>query len=301
MSEQSISGARVDEIFREVFRELKSRGSRGRPKDIFTAIEPRLNLTDYERALHKSGSVRWQTLVRWYSVDCTKAGYLEKSGGQWTLTPRGEEALRLPAGELIRSAQRAYREWKSQRDSEPGNGAELEELPDQSAARQAVYEQAVESASAGIEEHIENLSPYEFQDLVAELLRGMGYHVPHVAAPGPDGGVDLLAYRDPLGTSTPRIKVQVKHREQKANVKEVRELEGLLRKEGDIGLLVSSGGFTSDAEREVRSSSRHIEMMDLNRLIELWVEHYAKLRESGKQLLPLVTVHFLAPKEEQAQ
>jgi hypothetical protein len=30
--------------------------------------------------------------------------------------------------------------------------------------------------------------PYEFQDLVAELLRGMSYHVPHVAAPGPDGG-----------------------------------------------------------------------------------------------------------------
>jgi hypothetical protein len=38
---------------------------------------------------------------------------------------------------------------------------------------------------------------------------------------------------------------------QKITVKEVRELEGLLRKEGDIGLIVSSGGFTPDAEKEM--------------------------------------------------
>jgi predicted Mrr-cat superfamily restriction endonuclease len=39
--------------------------------------------------------------------------------------------------------------------------------------------------------------------------------------------------------------VQVKHRDQKVAAKDVRELEGLLRKEGDIGLIVSSAGFTS--------------------------------------------------------
>ncbi len=52
----------------------------------------------------------------------------------------------------------------------------------------------------------------------------MGYHVPFIAPPGRDGGVDAIAYKDPLGTVAPRIKVQVKHKEQKATVREVREL-----------------------------------------------------------------------------
>ena len=119
----------------------------------------------------------------------------------------------------------------------------------------------------------------------------MGYHVPFVAPPGRDGGIDIVAYKDPLGISTPRIKVQVKHRESKSSVREIRELEALLRKEGDIGLVVSSGGFTSEVEREVRASAKDIEIMDVDRLINLWQEHYDALRESGKGLLPLVRLH----------
>lgn len=45
------------------------------------------------------------------------------------------------------------------------------------------------------------------------------------------------------------------------NVKEVRELEGLLREDGMLGLIASSGGFNSVALQEIRSSSRHIETM----------------------------------------
>ncbi len=126
----------------------------------------------------------------------------------------------------------------------------------------------------------------------------MGYHVPFVAPPGRDGSIDIIAYKDPLGTSAPRIKVQVKHREQKLAVREVRELEGLLRKEGDIGLIVSSSGLTAEVEREIRASTKHIETMDLNRLIQLWQQHYDTIREPGKALLPLVRLYFLAPTEE---
>ena len=297
---ETITRDRVDEMFRVVFQGLAQMGGKARPKDLFEKIEPKLNLTEHERGTLKTGGVRWETLIRWYSVDCTKAGYLEKSGGYWILTPKGTTALKLPLGELIRSAQKLYREWKSQRDApEPPTGTDVVEVADtERVARQAAYEKAVETAREGIEALINSLGAYDFQNLVGELLRAMGYHVRHIASPGADGGVDLVAYRDPLGTTSPWIKVQVKHREQKASVKEVRELEGLLRKEGDIGLLVSSGGFTSEAEREVRGSHRHIESMDLDRLIALWIEHYNQLRESGRQLLPLATVHFLAPQEE---
>jgi restriction system protein len=249
---EKLSLDRIDEIMRAVFLQLKAMGGRARGRDVLAAIEPKLGLTEYEKEKTHTGAVRWDTHIRFYTTDCVKAGYLSKSEGNWILTAKGEKALKLPAGELIRTAAKEYRKYLK-------STAETTQIPEVEVERAATYEKAIETARAEIEEHINNLGPYDFQKLVSELLRAMGYHVPHVASPGPDGGIDILAYKDPLGTTAPRIKVQVKHRDQKIAAKDVRELEGLLRKEGDIGLIVSSGGFTSEAEREIRSSSKHIE------------------------------------------
>jgi predicted Mrr-cat superfamily restriction endonuclease len=57
-----------------------------------------------------------------------------------------------------------------------------------------------------LDEWAKSKNAYEFQDLAAALLRGMGYYTPFVAPTGKDGGVDIIAYRDPLGTVSPRIK-----------------------------------------------------------------------------------------------
>lgn len=287
---------RVGEMMKGVLTELKELGGQARLRDLLQRVEPRLNLTDYEKAtLPKSGLVRWETYVHFYSINCVKAGYIQKTGGKWVLTEQGAEALKLAPLEFIQSATRKYREWQSTRITSDDDDAADESV---TAVRQAAYEQAVEQAQREIEEHINNLDPYDFQKLVAELLTAMGYHVPYIAPPGRDGGIDVIAYKDPLGTSSPRISVQIKHRDQKTTVKDVRELEGLLRKPGDIGLLVSSGGFTSEVERETRASTKHIETMDLDRLIDLWQQHYDQVREPGKQLLPLVKLHFLAPAQE---
>lgn len=285
-----------------VLTELKDAGGQEKLKDLFERAEPKLNLNDYEKAAHaKSGYIRWRSIVHFYSIDCVKAGYLQKSSGRWILTPEGEKALKKPPAEFIKSAVQQYRAWKANRGSsqERAEADPADDEPEEDKlVRQTAYESAVEQARGEIEDHINSLGWYDFQKLVAELLVGMGYHVPFIAPPGRDGGVDAIAYKDPLGTVAPRIKVQVKHKEQKATVREVRELEALLRKDGDIGLIVSSGGFTSEVEREIRSSAKHIETMDLDRLIQLWQQHYDQIPEPGKALLPLVKLFFLTPPEE---
>jgi len=124
----------------------------------------------------------------------------------------------------------------------------------------------------------------------------MDYYTPFVAPRGKDGGVDIPAYRDPVGSVPPRLKVQVKHREQKVNVSEVRELMGLLAKEGDLGRIVSSGGFTPDAEAAIRSSAKNIEKIDLNDLIKKWDEHYDRMKDD-RRLMPVKRIAFLAPEE----
>jgi len=291
---------RIGEMMKVVLTELQNAGGQARLKDLLPKAEPKLNLTDYEREPYeKSGYIRWQSIVHFYSIDCVKAGYIQKSGGKWYLTPDGEKALQMPSDQFIKSATAKYRDWKISKAKSSGPIPEIEEESDEDkAVRQTAYDQAVEQAREEIERHINDMGPYDFQKLVEELLKAMGYYVPFNAKPGRDGGIDLAAYKDALGITPPRIKVQVKHRDQKMSVKEVRELEGLLRKEGDIGLIVSSGGFTSEVDREIRASIKHIETMDLDRLISLWQQHYGNVSEAGKSLLPLVKLYFLAPAEE---
>ena len=293
-----ITKERVGQMVKAVLQELQDAGGEARLRDIFAKVEPKLNLSEYEKESHaKSGYLRRRSVIHFYSIDCVKAGYLKKSGGRWYLTEEGRQALKKPAEDFISTAMAKYRAWKKAQPA-VAETDEVDEEETDKIVRQTAYEQAVAEARAEIESHINALGAYDFQKLVGELLMGMGYYVPFIASPGPDGGIDLVAHKDPLGTTAPRIKVQVKHRQHKVAAKEVRELEALLRKEGDIGLIVSSGGFTSDAERELRSSTRHIETMDLERLITLWQEHYEKMREQGKTLLPLVRLYFLAPPEE---
>jgi len=42
---------------------------------------------------------------------------------------------------------------------------------------------------------------------------------------------------------------------------------------------------------------RRLMLLDLRRLFDLWVEHYDRIPEEHRRLLPLRAIHFLAPSE----
>ena len=56
------------------------------------------------------------------------------------------------------------------------------------ASSSATLEEAIESAWLEVRTYLEQMNPYDFQDLIAALLRAMGYHVGWVSPPGPDRG-----------------------------------------------------------------------------------------------------------------
>jgi len=62
---------------------------------------------------------------------------------------------------------------------------------------------------------------------------------------------------------------------------------------------VCAGGFTSAAEQEARTQEkRKITLLGLDRLFDLWVEHYEKISEAEKRLLPLKPVYYIAASEQ---
>lgn len=274
---------------------LKEKGGEAPGKDVVSEVANRLTFNDWEKAtLEKTGNIRWQSIMHFYSIDCVKAGFLIKKKGVWYLTPEGENALeRFGEIEFMEEAGQAYRKW----EKEAKKDVEDETTDEDSQSVEATLDETEQKAMEGLKEHIRAKNAYEFQDLVAALLRGMGYHTPFVAPKGKDGGIDVIAYRDPLGTQSPRIKVQIKHRQDPASVKEIRELMGLLQKAGDVGIFVSSGGFSPDAKVTARNAQVHLELVDLSRFISLWQEFYPKMTDEDKGLLPLTPIYFLAPKD----
>lgn len=274
---------------------LKDKGGQAPGRDVITEVEKRVSLDDWAKATYeKSGYVRWQAILHFFSIDCIKAGFLVKKKGVWYLTSEGENALAHGEVGLLNAATAAYRKWKN--ENRPADVTEGQEITDEvQQGQEATIHEIEQLAIDGLRKQIGLKNPYEFQELVAALLRGMGYYTPFVAPQGKDGGVDVLAYRDPLGTVSPRIKVQIKHRGASASVQEVRQLMGLLQKDGDVGMFVSSGGFTPDAKTTARGSHVHVELLDIDRFIELWQEFYPKLTDEDKALLPLIPIYFYAP------
>ncbi len=302
----TITQERLGEFVKTALQVLAENDDHLPSRDVIRLAEPRLRITDHEREALPSGVVRWENALHWYTVDAVKAGWLIKRNGVWYLTEEGKKALDLDPLSFFKTAAQKYKEaLAARRISAPEPELEklqgtTEPIGEEAVINRATamaFENAESVARSEIEDYINALGPYAFQDLVAALLRGMGYYTPFVAPQGKDGGVDIFAYRDPLGSAAPRLKVQVKHREQKISVKEVRELVSLLTKEGDAGLIVSSGGFTSEAAAEIRRSSRHIEKIDLNDFIDMWKNHYDKMNEEDRRLMPLKRIAFLAPDE----
>ncbi len=257
----SQSKASATKTIMATFQILKEAGGELRGREVIDKIPQRVDLSDWEKERYeKTGYIRWESILHFYSIDCIKAGFLRKESGLWILTPEGEEAMKNGEEMLLESAMKAYKRWKNDNPKEPVATDELEDVGrNEQQQQQALLQQYLDDASEGLLEFVKGKNPYEFQDLVGALLRAMGYFTPHIAKRGKDGGIDIIAYTDPLGTQEPRIKVQVKHKPNTPiPVEDIRQLIGILSKPGDVGLFVTSGRFSPDAERSARESHKHI-------------------------------------------
>ena len=284
------------------FKILKDAGGEMRGKEVIDKIRETVSFDEYESyRLEKTGNIRWESILRFFTIDSMKAGFLRKNKGTWILTSEGENAIKLGPEKLLETATELYRQWDGNRKKE-AKGEEISEedftIENTNQAQEAILNRYEEDAFNGIRNFIISKNPYEFQDLVAELLRAMGYFISEIAQRGPDGGIDIIAFTDPLGTKQPRIIVQVKHRpNDNISSDEVQKLAGTLKRNTDVGIFVTSGTFSKPAIKEARESREHIELIDFNRLTSLWQEYYSKMTDEQKNLLPLHPIYFLGSNE----
>ena len=152
-----------------------------------------------------------------------------------------------------------------------------------------IKEDFIEKAHEFIKDKLVTLDWDEMQELVAGILRGMGYKT-QVSSKGADRGKDILASPDGLGLEEPRIKVEVKHRQGQMGAKEIRSfIAGL---SGAKGVYVSTGGFSTEAKYEAERATTPTTLVDTDMLVSLIIQHYDNFDIETRTLLPLTKIYW---------
>lgn len=168
-----------------------------------------------------------------------------------------------------------------------------EDLDEQvAAAEEDVFKNIQSKAVEFTKDRVSALDWSEMQDLVAGLLRALGYKT-RISPAGPDRGKDIVASPDGFGFEAPRIVVEVKHRQGAIGSQDIRSFLGG-RHPQDKGLYVSTGGFTKDAHYEAERANIPVALMTIDDLVDTLIEHYDGLDLDIQQLVPLKRIYWPA-------
>lgn len=148
-------------------------------------------------------------------------------------------------------------------------------------------ERAADEIERIISKNFRSADGYDMERLVRALLEAQGYTVHHTRK-GRDGGVDLVAAPGPLGFGSPRLCVQVKSGDTKADRKVLDQLLGTMQKvQAEQGLLVSWGDFTQEVESERARQFFKVRLWGKQALIDELLDSYDHLDSDIKLELPL--------------
>lgn len=128
------------------------------------------------------------------------------------------------------------------------------------------------------------LKGHEFARFCGWLFEALGYSA-RVSPPGADGGVDIVATKDPLGVERPLLKVQCKSGSGPIGSSDVQALNGTLA-DAELGVFIAVGGYTTPA-RHAAAGMPKMRLIGPEELLELILTHYPQLPDEAKQAIPL--------------
>lgn len=290
-------------------------GQSHRVRDLTERMSDRFELTEDERAqLLPSGRARLiVNRVAWAVTHMAQAGLVDRpQRGFLVLTQAGADVLQAHPDRVdmtVLTKFGAYRDFRNRTSAGPSGPASgdalgaapkvaVDHVPDTTAAAspQDLVAQASAENRAALEGELLSralaLAPTDFERLVLELLRAMGYgragKLEHSGAPG-DGGIDGIISQDPLGLD--RIYLQAKRYGADHSVGRP-ELQGfvgaLASNQGDRGVFITTSSFTKGARETADKVSHRIELVDGARLAALMLRHGV-----GVQVETTVTLHRL--------
>jgi restriction system protein len=263
--------SRFTQYWNPILTALRELGGSARLGEVFDWVAEHLRISGEERAVqHRSGGSRFENDIAWARFYLVRGGYLESSRrGVWALTEQG-----LNAGTLTDDQIRAI--IRKTETSTPGivQLPQTEEQIEDQASKQ-VEEVTPEDIPRGYRERaleiMQSLPPAGFERLCQRLLRESGFQQVRVTGRSGDGGIDGLGVLQVNAFVSFKILFQCKRWNGAVGSPEVRNFRGAMMGRADKGLILTTGGFTADAQAEaVRDGASPIELVDGQALVTLF-------------------------------
>lgn len=272
---------KFDELFNEVL-EFISDEKQYKTRDIKEKLSKKLDLTDDERQqLLPSGQ---ETIIKnrigWSITSLKKAGYVEsKKWGSVNITKLGlkehENNPNVTINDLLKI--QAYAEWFYGTPSD-GGGTGGESTPEEEINE--AFIQLNKKLADEILENILEMDPYDFENLVVDLLLKMGYggfrdEAGFTTRKSNDDGIDGIIDEDVLGLE--KIAIQAKRYKPTSKIGSqlIQGFAGALVGKGlNKGVFITTSSFTPKACDFVKNQSNlTIVLIDGKQLANLMIKY----------------------------
>lgn len=262
-------------------------------KEIISALINEFSLSEDERVQRlPSGTQKViDNRIYWAIVYLAKAGLVSRPGrGRYSITDEGKKVLAsnisrvdikfLRQFESFQKFQEISKQSKEHIDTENINErtAAAESYVDPVEQLESSYIKFKDEVCAQLLSYVYNLNPTEFEELVVELLKKMGYGVPgiesvrHKGGTG-DGGIDGEISEDRLGLDM--IYIQAKrYTENSIGRPAIQQFVGSLNeRKAKKGVFITTSTFTREAIEYVQRIDVRIALIDGQELARLMYQY----------------------------
>ncbi|MBK6759084.1 MAG: restriction endonuclease [Ignavibacteria bacterium] len=253
--------------------------------DIREAMALKYGLTPAElTVMLPSGRVPlFNNRVGWCLSHLKQAGLItSEKRAVYTITDAGSEVLKAPPDRItVRYLTRfpsfvAFREKSEQTESIVStNATEPEGTPDELIAR--AFDKLNGSLATELAGYMAKMDPYQFEQLVVDLLAAMGYggsreEAASVTRKSGDEGIDGIINQDRLGLDV--VYIQAKRWANNVGRADVQAFVGALAgKQANKGIMITTSDFSKGAFDYAAAISQKVILIDGARLAELMIEH----------------------------
>ncbi len=244
---------------------LKELGGSAKPSEAKAAVAEYMQLADdvLEDRL-ESGTSRFDNQVGWARYYLVRSGYVDSSRrGVWALTEKGRRINALTESDIADIVQGVAAEWGGRDDKASVTTVQPddEQSPDETAV----------DYRAQLRETLQSLPPGGFERLCQRLLREAGFERVTVTGRSGDGGIDGIGVLELNLFVSFKVLFQCKRYKGSVGSGAIRDFRGAMTGRADKGLILTTGSFTADAEREaVRDGAPPIELVDGDKLLRLF-------------------------------
>lgn len=277
-----LKGPKFIQYFQPVIDGLRDLGSSAKPKEVYSWIAEHHDIPKAEiEGTTKGGQSKFENKVGWARFYLAKAGLIDtEQRGVWVLTEKGRAAnlTHHEAYSLFKAIHDGFpRPDKTQEKDEPISPVEDE---DASAPDEKVYLNQDEIQERLVE-ILKGLTDKGFEELCARLLRHIGFENVKVTGQRGDQGIDGEGFLLINRFVRTKVMFQCKRYDGTVGPEKVREFRGAIQGKAERGILLTTGTFTKGArEAAAQDNATAIELVDIDRLLELLIEEGLGVRET---------------------